>query len=108
MLNDVSDVHRGFAQLVVDADWRRCRPAAVLPRRAADIVPFFSPERHYDEAGKRFVLGSYRLSASAHLMDSRFLVMSVIAGKDGKDARNPFVGNGVSISFKRKLAMTRT
>jgi hypothetical protein len=100
MLNDVSDVHCDFAQLVVGPDWGRCRPAALLPRRVAEIAPFFSPVRNYDVASKRFTIGSYSLSASARSADPRFFVMTIVAGKDGEDARNPVVGNQVSISLK--------
>lgn len=84
MLSDVSGVHRGFAQLIVDPDWGRGRAAALLPRRAADIVPFFSPVRRYDEDSKRFVLGSHRLDASARLMDPRLLMMSIGAGRPAR------------------------
>lgn len=100
MLNDVSDVHREFTQLMVDPDWGRGRATALLPRRAVDIVPFFSPVRRYDEDSKRFVLGSYHLNASARLVAPRLLVMSIIAGKIGEDARYPAIGNQVSIALK--------
>jgi hypothetical protein len=100
VLNDVSDVHPGFAQMIVNPDWGRSRPAALLPRRAAEIAPFFSPVRNYDEASKRIVVDSYRLQASAHLADSRFLVMTIVAGKHGTDDRHRLWGNQVSISLK--------
>jgi hypothetical protein len=100
MLNDVSDVHRGFAQMVVDPDWRRSRPADALPRGPAEIVPFLSPVRYYDEARKRIVVGSYNLDASAHLAGSRFLVMAVVAGRHNENARHSLLGNRVSVLFR--------
>jgi hypothetical protein len=71
-----------------------------LPRRAVDIVPFFSPVRRYDKDSKRFVLRSYHLNASARLLAPRLLAMSIIAGKTGEGARYPVTGNRVSISLK--------
>ena len=100
MLNDVSDVHRGFTQLMVDPDWGRGQAAAPLPRRVVDIVPFFSPVRRYDENRRRFVVDNYRLNASARLVAPRLLVMSIIAGKAGNGARYPAIGNQVSVSLK--------
>jgi hypothetical protein len=99
MLNDLTDVHRGFAQMVVEPNWRLSRPAGALTNRAADIVPFLSPLRLYDWGRKRIVVDGYRLNASAALTQARFLTMAIVAGAPEDDRGSRFTMNRVSVSF---------
>ena len=80
MLSELSDVHRGFTQMIVDADWRCNRAAGALPGRAAEIVPLLSRLRAYDEDLKRYFAQGYQLSAAATLSPGRYLSLAILAG----------------------------
>lgn len=52
MLNDVSDVHCDFAQLVVDPDWGCCRPAALTYEdHGNQIGVYLGPESLFEPPG---------------------------------------------------------
>ena len=99
MLIDVSEVHRGFRQMVVDPNWRYSRPSGVLSSRAVEIMPFFSPVRIYDWDRKRIVVDGYRLNASAALGNTRSITMAIFAGAPEDDQGGRSTPNCVSVSF---------
>ena len=95
MLDELSDVHRGFTEMIVDADWRRNRPAGALPRRAAEIVPYLSRLRAYDGDLKRYFVQGYQLSAASTLGHGRYLSLAILAGIPERWS----LMNQVSVSF---------
>ena len=97
MLNELSDLHRVFTQMVIDPNWRLNRPSGALLSRTTEIVPFLSPRRIYDWTRKRFVLDGYRLTASGAMARGRDVSLHIFAGVPGDNCR-PAI-NQVSISF---------
>ena len=97
MLNEFSDLHPVFTQLVVDPNWRLNRPPGALPSCAAEIVPFLSPQRIYDWTLKRFVVDGYRLTASGAMARGGDISLHIFAGVAGDNRRQ--VVNQVSVSF---------
>jgi hypothetical protein len=97
MLNELSDLHRVFTQMIVDPNWRLNRPSGALPSRATEIVPFLSPRRIYDWSQKRFIPDGYRLTASGAMARGRDVSLHIFAGVPGDDCR-PAI-NQISISF---------
>ena len=80
MIERLSDIHPGFRNLVVDANWKVARPSGVLPRRAEDVVPFLDRIRIYDEARKRRFEDGCHLHASGEWAKDRWAMLTVYAG----------------------------
>ena len=78
LLERLAPLHAGFREL----SWVEgpMRPLLPLPQDIGDYAQLFRPQRFYDETRKRRVSDGFQFRADAALPNSRFVILSILAG----------------------------